>query len=169
MKWKWTSFLGTAGSIKLIQSTAFKSKHFINRARYSNSIYSQNEVTLSPVAFEDAGEYQLLDYGKTINLITIQDSVGDDLPKELQIGHFFLISCIFILFLTLIVFCIFQKLQTLGGENMEVHTNVPLSADVQYTSVRFYKKPTEFQKTSVINHNQDYDSEVVYTVIHKNE
>lgn len=70
--WKFTSFLGKTGTITVRHSTVLKSKHFNNRVKYSNSIYPQNGVTISPVAFEDAGKYQLSVHGKNINLITIQ-------------------------------------------------------------------------------------------------
>lgn len=71
-RWKWTSFLGETGTISVIHSIVYMSKHFNQRVKSSNSIYPQNGVIISPVAFGDAGKYQLLDYEKNINIITIQ-------------------------------------------------------------------------------------------------
>ncbi|XP_072254774.1 uncharacterized protein [Pyxicephalus adspersus] len=290
MTWKWISFMGSTGSIRVIQSIVYRNKHFGNRAKYSNLFHP--EVTISPVVFEDAGKYQQALDGKTINLVTIQvtafpstkvhlgsdvqlscrlshlllnvkmvliwtkyngytynhvktqeldlnymensilikeikmneitnwaclvfnkdhlvasapidlnyikpkepditnnqdisttrasstttddlnmtipDSVDRGWPEEIKIANALLTSCIVIILITLIVFCIVQKQKKLGGKNMDVQTNVPLSAELQYTSVRFYKKPTEHEKNIVMNHNQDSDSEVVYAEIQHN-
>ncbi|XP_075062114.1 uncharacterized protein LOC142150829 [Mixophyes fleayi] len=67
---KWTSLSGRTGSITIISSIVYMNENFKNRVKSADRIHFMT-LSISPVAFEDAGKY-IPDFGFHINLVTIQ-------------------------------------------------------------------------------------------------